>query len=149
MSQTVRAETRVSDRAAAIDGLPDDVRFRILRLLEANPNISQRELAEELGISVGRINYCVRALVDKGFVKLQNFRSSTNKLRYAYLLTPAGISARAAMTADFLRRKLAEFERLRQEIDGLMSELGDRPDPVPGRGVAGLEDRRHSGRGPA
>lgn len=127
MSQTVRAETEVSDRAAAMDGLPDDARFRILRLLEANPNISQRELAEELGISVGRINYCLRALVDKGFVKLQNFRSSTNKLRYAYLLTPAGISARAAMTADFLRRKLAEFERLRQEIDGLMSELGDGP----------------------
>lgn len=125
MTQTLRAETEVSDRAAAMDGLADDARFRILRILEADPTISQRALADELGISVGRINYCMKALIDKGFVKLQNFRSSTNKLRYAYVLTPAGLSVRVAMTSDFLRRKLVEYEQLRREIDDLMAETGD------------------------
>jgi EPS-associated MarR family transcriptional regulator len=82
MTRTIRAETKVSDRAAAMGDGTDDARFRILRILEADPNISQRALADALGISAGRINYCMKSLIDKGFVKLQNFRSSTNKLRY-------------------------------------------------------------------
>ena len=102
----------------------NDARYRILRLLEADPTLSQRELAVTLGISVGRINYCLVALIDKGFVKLQNFRAARNKLRYAYILTPAGVAARANLTADFLRRKLDEYERLTAEIETLIAEQG-------------------------
>lgn len=125
MKQTPQAETEVSVHAAAMAKIEDDARFRILRIIEANPTISQRALADELGISTGRINYCMKSLIDKGFVKLQNFRSSTNKLRYAYVLTPAGLSVRVAMTGDFLRRKMAEYERLRREIEELTAEIGE------------------------
>ena len=125
MKQTNQAETEVSDRAAAMGNIEDDARFRILRMIEADPTISQRALSDALGISAGKINYCMKSLIDKGFVKLQNFRSSTNKLRYAYVLTPAGLSARVAMTGDFLRRKMAEYERLRREIDDLSAETGE------------------------
>lgn len=105
--------------------LPDDVRFRILRLLEAEPDLSQRQIAERLGISLGRVNYLLRALAAKGQVKVRNFRVSRNKLRYAYLLTPKGIEEKTRLTAGFLRRKLAEYEALRAEIASLERELGD------------------------
>lgn len=103
--------------------LQEDTNFRVLRLLEENPNLSQRELAKTLGVSLGGLNYCLQGLLDKGLVKIHNFQSSQRKLAYAYLLTPAGISEKAALTVRFLRRKMQEYEELRAEIEGLTHEL--------------------------
>jgi len=102
--------------------LSDEYRYKILKRLEANPEISQRELAGELGISLGRVNYCIKALVEKGLVKANNFRNSKNKKGYAYLLTPRGIEDKARMTVEFLKIKIAEHEALTKEIQGLQEE---------------------------
>ena len=94
-----------------------------MRLLEANPEITQRELAEALGVSLGAANYCLKALVEKGWVKFENFQNNPNKLGYLYLLTPMGVTARATLTTRFLRRKLIEYEALKAEIDRLEREV--------------------------
>ena len=96
----------------------------VMRLLETNPEMTQRELAEALGVSLGGINYCLKALVDKGWVKLENFQNNPNKLGYLYLLTPMGMAAKTTLTARFLRRKLAEYETLKAEIEQLQCEVG-------------------------
>ena len=90
-----------------------------MRLIERNPLISQREIAQQLGISLGGINYCMRALIEKGYVKISNFTDNPHKIGYAYLLTPNGLSAKAALTGQFLKRKLAEYEALKAEIESL------------------------------
>jgi len=102
--------------------LSDEYRYKILKRLETDPEISQRELAGELGISLGRVNYCIQALIEKGLVKAKNFRNSKNKKGYAYLLTPRGIEDKAKMTVEFLKIKLAEHEALTKEIQGLQEE---------------------------
>ena len=102
--------------------LSDEYRYKLLKRLEANPEISQRELAGELGISLGRVNYCIQALVEKGLVKASNFRNSKNKKGYAYLLTPKGIEDKAKITVEFLKIKIAEHEALTKEIKGLREE---------------------------
>lgn len=113
-------------RRGATGGLmDDDVRYRLLRLLEQKPALSQREIARRMGVSLGATNYLLRALIEKGQVKVRNFRASDNKLRYAYVLTPRGLEAKARLTAGFLRRKLAEYEALRAEIAALQEELGE------------------------
>jgi len=101
----------------------EDAHFRVLRLLERNPELSQRDVAEALGVSLGAANYVLRALVEKGQIKIQNFRTSENKLRYAYILTPSGIETKVRLTLGFLKRKHAEYEALRAEIEGLEAEL--------------------------
>ena len=103
----------------------EDTYFRIMRLVDEQPDISQRELAEKVGISLGALNYCLKALMDKGFVKLENFQNSKHKFNYAYILTPRGIAEKASITGRFLKRKLQEYEALKAEIDALMSEVGD------------------------
>ena len=103
--------------------LTEETDFKILRILAERPDISQRDLAEELGISLGKVNYCLRALLRKSWVKAQNFRNSTNKIAYAYLLTPEGIEAKAKLTIAFLKRKKAEYESIRREIDRLQTEI--------------------------
>jgi MarR family transcriptional regulator, temperature-dependent positive regulator of motility len=103
-----------------------EVHYRLLKLLEAKPHLSQRALARELGISLGKINYCIAAVIEKGWVKAQNFRDSQNKLAYAYLLTPRGIEQKAALTTNFLRRKIAEYDSLKEEIAQLQREVRDR-----------------------
>jgi EPS-associated MarR family transcriptional regulator len=103
--------------------LNDETRYRILRLLEADPNASQRKIAGELGISVGRVNYCLQALIERGLVKAKNFRNSANRRAYLYLLTPRGIEEKATVTARFLRMKLAEYEELAREIGELRREV--------------------------
>lgn len=103
--------------------ISDEYRYKILKALEANPAISQRELAHELGISLGKVNYCVKALVERGMVKARNFKNSANKRGYIYVLTPKGIEDRAAVTTRFLSKKLAEYDALRQEIEDLRSEV--------------------------
>ena len=93
-----------------------------MRLLSDNPRMTQRELARELGISLGGVNYCLKALVDKGWVKMENFSKSDRKLNYAYLLTPKGMAGKARLTNHFLRRKLTEYEALKEEIEELRRE---------------------------
>ena len=102
--------------------LQDENHLKVLRLLEANPHLSQRDLASALGVSLGKTNYCLQALLGKGFIKMQSFNKSSNKLAYAYLLTPTGISEKAGLTVRFLARKVAEFDSLRLEIEALKSE---------------------------
>jgi EPS-associated MarR family transcriptional regulator len=103
--------------------LNDDLTFRALRHLEANPQLSQRELSRALGISLGRTNYCLRALAERGLVKVRNFRRSNNKRAYAYYLTPAGLEQKARLIARFLQRKEAEYEALQAEIEQLRAEV--------------------------
>ena len=102
----------------------EDVRLRVLRLLHDNPELSQRDLAEAVGISNGSTHYLLRALVDKGLIKLENFTTAQDKRRYSYMLTPTGIAEKATMTRQFLMRKLAEYEALRTEIELLQCEEG-------------------------
>jgi EPS-associated MarR family transcriptional regulator len=105
----------------------EDLNFRVLRLLQDKPDASQRELADQLGISHGKMNYCLKALIDKGLIKLDNFQNSQHKFKYVYLLTPAGISEKAKLTRRFLRRKLQEYEQLKSEIEELKNEVGESP----------------------
>lgn len=102
--------------------LDDETRYRILKMLEADPQASQRRIADELGISLGRVNYCLQALIRKGLVKVNNFRSAKNKRAYLYLLTPRGVEDRARVTARFLRVKLDEYEILKRELEELQRE---------------------------
>ena len=90
--------------------------------------MSQRQLADSLGVSLGAANYCMRALVEKGWVKLENFQKNTNKLGYLYLLTPMGITAKTQLTANFLKRKLTEYDNLKAEIEDLQAALAQRED---------------------
>ena len=106
-----------------MSSLYEESHLKVLRLLESNPQLSQRELAEELGVSVGKVNYCLNALIDKGLVKIQNFKNNKNKKVYAYLLTPKGIAEKAEMTIQFLQRKMVEYELLRDEIETLQKDL--------------------------
>ena len=94
-----------------------------MRTLQENPDLTQRELAEKLGMSVGGLNYCLNALIDKGLVKMQNFSSSKNKFKYVYLLTPMGITEKVALTTRFLSRKMDEYEALKLEIEALKCEV--------------------------
>lgn len=116
MSQHVGSVSKVSSTAY------EESHLKVLRLLESDPGLSQRDLSRALGISLGKTNYCMRALLDKGLIKMQNFRGSENKLGYVYLLTPAGITARAELTRSFLKIKMREYEVLKQEIDQLRRE---------------------------
>jgi EPS-associated MarR family transcriptional regulator len=111
--------------------LDEELRLRLLRLLTESPELSQRELAHRLGLSLGKTNYCLRALIDKGWIKVKNFRNSQNKLAYAYVLTPSGLGAKASATTAFLRRKQEEFAQLEQEIMQLRREVSEVGAPFP------------------
>jgi EPS-associated MarR family transcriptional regulator len=101
----------------------DDTQFWVLKLMQNNPGMTQRALAKELGMSLGGANYCLQALVEKGWLKMQNFSKSTNKLGYAYILTPIGIAEKAALTGRFLKRKMQEYEDLKAEIEALQMDM--------------------------
>jgi EPS-associated MarR family transcriptional regulator len=106
--------------------------LQLMTHVEQNPQDTQRAIASELGVSLGSVNYCIKALIKKGFLKVENFRKSSNKLGYAYLLTPSGIGEKANLTVSFLRRKQQEYNRLEREIAELKEE------------VAKLEERKSS-----
>ena len=101
----------------------DEIELQLLAKLQEQPHVSQRGLAADLGVSLGSVNYCLKALTAKGFVKAENFSKSEHKLGYAYLLTPKGITAKARLTASFLKRKQAEYYRLEQEIAALSAQV--------------------------
>ena len=113
--------------------LQEDTYFRVLSMLQDNPDMTQREIAERLGVSTSGMNYCLNALIDKGWVKVQNFSQSKNKFGYIYVLTPQGIVEKVTLTSRFLQRKQAEYEALRTEIDSLTAELSARYLGRPGR----------------
>ncbi|MDP2440566.1 MarR family EPS-associated transcriptional regulator [Rhodoferax sp.] len=100
----------------------DDTLFWTLKLLQDKPGMTQRTLAKEVGINVSSINFCLKALLEKGWIKMGNFSKNPNKLGYAYLLTPIGMAEKAALTKSFLQRKMAEYEKLREEIESLQRE---------------------------
>ena len=106
--------------------LQEDTYFRVLRILQSNPDLTQREIAQLLGVSTSGLNYCLNALIDKGWVKVHNFSESKNKFGYVYLLTPSGISEKAALTGRFLQRKLMEYEALGAEIESLSGKGSSR-----------------------
>lgn len=101
----------------------ENLRFRVLRLLQDDPTLSNREIARKLGVSVGGVHYCLKALADKGMIKIRNFRVSDNKLRYAYIVTPKGVSERAILASRFLQRKMSEYEALKAEIEMISQEI--------------------------
>lgn len=112
-------------RVHSLNALPmfdDTTSYGLLKTLEDNPSLSQRDMAKRLGISLGKVNFCLNALVEKGCLKVNNFRNSENKLAYAYLLTPHGVEEKARMTVRFLKYKMQEYEQLRAEIKELKHE---------------------------
>jgi len=111
--------------------LQEDTHFRVLRVLQDNPEMSQRELAEAVGVSVGGAHYVLSSLVEKGLVKLGNFSAAEDKRRYAYLLTQKGIAEKANLTKRFLARKIEEYEALKAEIDELRTEVGMKVKQIP------------------
>lgn len=100
----------------------EDTYYRILRLLQDDPDMTQREIAAKLGLSASGLNYCLKALIDKGWVKVQNFSRSKNKFGYIYVLTPQGLAEKALLTGRFLKRKIQEYEALKAEIDALSTD---------------------------
>lgn len=102
--------------------LSEEMRYQVMRLLEANPELSQRDVARALGISLGKVNYCVQALVRKGWIKATNFKNSHHKAAYMYLLTPRGLEEKGRLTMQFLGIKMREYEKLRVEIDEMRRE---------------------------
>ena len=105
-------------------GRREEIRLQVLRALETDPQQSQRQLARELGVSLGGINYALKALIERGCVKAENFRKSGTKVAYLYVLTPKGVAEKALLATAFLGRKLEEYEVLKQEIEALKSEVG-------------------------
>ena len=105
--------------------MTEDTHYQVLKILEQNPQISQRKLAREMGVSLGKVNYCLKELMKKGLVKANNFKNSSNKIAYFYVLTPRGIEAKAKISVKFLQRKMAEYESLKAEIEELKLELGN------------------------
>jgi MarR family transcriptional regulator, temperature-dependent positive regulator of motility len=102
--------------------LLNEIHLRLLKAIEANPQATQRDLSRALGVSLGKANYCLRALISRGWVKANNFRVNPRKSAYAYLLTPSGIAAKRELTVNFLSRKVSEYEALKQEIDRLSAD---------------------------
>jgi len=110
----------VPQKNKAID---PDIHFRVLHVLEENSSITQRELAQKLGISLGSVNFCLKALIDIGHIKIKNFQKNPDKSIYLYLLTPQGLKKKALLTAGFLKRKLEEYRALKHEIESIQSKM--------------------------
>ena len=102
--------------------MQDEIAYKLLKLIEAEPHLSQRDIAQKMGVSLGKTNYCLKALIDKGFIKFQNFYNNKKKSAYIYFLTPQGIEEKAAVTYRFLQRKIKEYEDIKVEIESLKNE---------------------------
>ncbi len=101
----------------------DEITHKLFTLIEQQPNLSQRELASKMGVSLGKTNYCIKGLIERGWLKARNFKNSDNKIAYAYMLTPSGFSEKAKITARYLKQKLYEYETLKIEIEKLRQEV--------------------------
>ena len=121
----------------------NEIHLQVLRAVESRPGLTQRELANELGVSLGKAHYCMKALIEKGFVKMGNFSHNQKKLDYAYLLTPSGIKSKAVLTAHFLERKAAEYAALKRELDsiGAVSEIKELPSDTKISQIKKLEEQ--------
>lgn len=108
---------------SATRNMSEEISYKVIKLIEQNAELSQRALSKELGVSLGKINYCLRALIDKGWVKAKNFKNSQNKLAYRYVLTHEGVQKRAELTSRFLKKKLAEYDQIQREIESLRNEV--------------------------
>jgi EPS-associated MarR family transcriptional regulator len=108
--------------------MSEDFQYKVIKQIEQDAEISQRQLSKELGVSLGKVNYCLHALIDKGWVKAKNFKNKQNKLAYRYLLTPTGVQQKAFLTKNFLKMKIGEYENLQLEIEGLRKEVTRLPD---------------------
>lgn len=108
--------------------MKDEITYKLLKLIEAEPHLSQREIAQEMGVSLGKTNYCLKALIDKGFIKFQNFYNNKKKSAYIYFLTPKGIEEKAEVTYRFLQGKIKEYEDIKQEIEKLKIETAEYKD---------------------
>ncbi len=100
-----------------------DIHYKVLDFIEKNPKITQRELSEKLGVSLGSINFCIKALIDVGHIKVENFKKNPEKINYLYLLTPRGIGVKSSLMIDFLKRKISEYDELKSEIDSINKKL--------------------------
>lgn len=120
----MNAFPKISTQASSSESKRAEVRLRVLRALGENPELTQRQLAEELGISLGGVNYAVKALVERGLLKMKNFSRSDHKASYLYVLTPSGIAEKASLASALLSRKLEEYELLMTEISDLRRETG-------------------------
>jgi len=109
----------------SIDLKEEELHFRLLRILDGSPDISQRELARDMQISLGKVNFCIRALIKKGLIKASNFKNSQNKIAYLYHLTPSGIEAKAKLTMKFLKIKMVEYDLIKKEIEELKKNVHD------------------------
>ena len=101
----------------------EETSYKVIKLIEQDAEISQREISKDLGVSLGKVNYCLRALINKGWVKAKNFKNSSNKMAYRYVLTPEGVQKRVELTTRFLKKKLVEYEKLQHEIESLREEV--------------------------
>jgi EPS-associated MarR family transcriptional regulator len=115
----------------------DDIQYKLMRALEVNPEMSQRDIARLLGVSLGKVNYCLRALMRKGWIKVTNFKNCQNKAAYMYLLTPRGMEQKAELAVRFLRDKLREYEALRVEIEQMRKEAEQFQESASGREARG------------
>ncbi len=107
------------------DGYEQEIRYRLLKILSQDSNLSQRDMAKRMGISLGKVNYCLSELAKKGLIKVNRFKSAKNKIPYTYVLTPSGLEEKAKLTVTFLRRKLSEYEEIKRQIKELAGEVGE------------------------
>jgi EPS-associated MarR family transcriptional regulator len=118
-----KIEHRYQNMPKPLISIDQDIHFKVLHYLEENPHITQRELAKKLGISLGAANFCLKALVEVGHIKINNFKKKSNKSVYLYLLTPKGFAEKAILTTNFLSRKMAEYQALKKEIDSIKLKI--------------------------
>ena len=105
--------------------MQDEIAYKLLKIIENEPQLSQREIAARMGISLGKANYCLKSLIEKGFIKARNFYNSNHKVGYVYMLTPSGLEEKASVTYRFLKRKMQEYEEIKVEIERLKEETAE------------------------
>lgn len=112
--------------------MQDEISYKLLKIIEEEPNLSQREIAARMGVSLGKANYCLKSLIDKGYIKARNFYNSNNKVGYIYKLTPTGVEEKVSVTYRFLKRKMQEYEQIKAEIESLQAETDEFKKPGTG-----------------
>ena len=112
--------------------MQDEVSYKLLKIIEEDPHLSQREIAARMGVSLGKANYCLKSLIKKGFIKARNFYNNNNKVGYVYMLTPSGVEEKISVTYRFLKRKMEEYEDIKAEIDSLKAETDEFKKPGSG-----------------